>query len=322
MCQSYLDGLCWVLNYYFQGPPSWEWFYPFHYAPCASDLYASVAALSASAPYLTYRVDFSSPLKPVEQLLSVLPAESAHALPLACQGLMTSPSSPLVDVFHPKEISIDRCNAMSWLWILLLPFVDVNRITKASKECEPHFTAAETARNSYGTAFLYVNSLQCTSTKLPPATATAVAASAASPNEATERDDLRDCLSPTEESQEVVVYPLYGFVSHAPVEDSSSEDEEGEEEEAEQILCFRYFLPTETIHRSALIAGVLPLNSPLDLRVRNKKWRGRGGGRGRGRGGSRGRGRSGREGGGRGRGGAAAEEHVPGHVHAKHRKGK
>jgi 5'-3' exonuclease len=101
MCQSYLDGLCWVLNYYLQGPPSWEWFYPFHYAPCASDLTAAAATLSASVPHITYRMDFSSPLKPVEQLLSVLPAESAHALPLACQGLMTSPSSPLADVFHP-----------------------------------------------------------------------------------------------------------------------------------------------------------------------------------------------------------------------------
>lgn len=298
MCQSYLDGLCWVLNYYLQGPPSWEWFYPFHYAPCASDLYAAVVSLSTSTPYLTYQLDFSSPLKPVEQLLSVLPAESAHALPRACQGLMTSSSSPLADIFHPKDISIDRCNAMSWLWILLLPFVDVNRITKASKECEPHFTPAETARNSSGTAFLYVNSREYTTAFSGKASEQA-GTSTAAPSEATERDDLRDHFSPT--------YPLYGFVSHDPVEDSFSEDEEDGEEvtgkddgEGERILCFQYFLPTETIHRSALIAGILPLSSPLDLRVRNKKWRGRGRGGSRGRG----RGRGGRAGGEAGRGAA------------------
>ncbi|KAJ1254478.1 hypothetical protein BS78_K052200 [Paspalum vaginatum] len=67
MVQKYLEGLCWILQYYFADVPSWSWYYPFYYAPFASDF----KGLSQ------FRISFTmdKPLRPFDQLMAVLPQE-------------------------------------------------------------------------------------------------------------------------------------------------------------------------------------------------------------------------------------------------------
>jgi len=82
-------GLCWVMKYYYDGCPSWKWFYPFHYAPFASDLKNIERFREDCSSF-----DMGQPFKPMEQLMAVFPEDSAHAIPKPSRWLMSDPESP------------------------------------------------------------------------------------------------------------------------------------------------------------------------------------------------------------------------------------
>jgi len=124
--RSYVTGLCWVMKYYYDGCPSWKWFYPFHYAPFASDL-RNIERFQEDVNSL----ESSKPFSPIEQLMAVLPSDSAHAIPKEARWLMTDPESPIID-FYPIDVPVDpNGKAMPWLWVVLLPFIHEDRLLAA-----------------------------------------------------------------------------------------------------------------------------------------------------------------------------------------------
>ena len=42
ICHSYITGLEWILRYYLQGIPDWNWYYPWLYAPFLEDLVSNL----------------------------------------------------------------------------------------------------------------------------------------------------------------------------------------------------------------------------------------------------------------------------------------
>ena len=148
--KSYVEGLCWVLKYYYQGVQSWKWFYPFHYSPFASD-FKDVSTLKIV-------FEKSQPFKPIEQLMGVFPAASKQHIPAIFHHLMTDPESPIVD-FYPLEFPIDlNGKKYAWQGVALLPFIDADRLLKAMEPLYPNLSPDEVTRNSMGSDVLFASS--------------------------------------------------------------------------------------------------------------------------------------------------------------------
>lgn len=146
---QYVKGLCWVLQYYYQGCASWEWYFPFHYAPFASD-FVNITGLSK-------KFSKGTPFKPLEQLMGVFPAASRQHVPLPFGKLMLDPQSPIID-FYPEDFNIDlNGKKFAWQGVALLPFVDEKRLFKAVDPYRKELKLEENKRNMLGDDRLYVS---------------------------------------------------------------------------------------------------------------------------------------------------------------------
>lgn len=137
-CEKYIKGLEWVYRYYFYDIASWDWFYPYHFAPFMTDL-ARVSSIS---------VNFSlgRPLRPFEQLLSVLPPLSKNLLPTCLHPIFNEFTE-----YYPTDFKIDMFQkCMEWQAIPILPFIRSSDLVKAFEKRQEGLAFSECERNIQG----------------------------------------------------------------------------------------------------------------------------------------------------------------------------
>eukprot|EP00817_Percolomonadidae_sp_ATCC50343_P006578 CAMPEP_0117421002 /NCGR_PEP_ID=MMETSP0758-20121206/2210_1 /TAXON_ID=63605 /ORGANISM="Percolomonas cosmopolitus, Strain AE-1 (ATCC 50343)" /LENGTH=1136 /DNA_ID=CAMNT_0005202923 /DNA_START=737 /DNA_END=4144 /DNA_ORIENTATION=+ len=148
--KRYVEGIIWVYEYYYNGCPSWKWFYPYAYSPLLSSLNDVRSIVKSLEPF-----EMGKPFTPFQQLLGVLPPKSADFLPEPYRALMCEFDSPVIDLY-PTTIEIDREGTKyDYEGVVILPFMDEDRLLAAEAPLRSKLTKIEKKRNAFGESKLF-----------------------------------------------------------------------------------------------------------------------------------------------------------------------
>lgn len=145
MFRYYLEGLQWVLFYYYRGIQSWKWYYPYHYPPMISDFsnLSSILNLDDYNNNNTKELDSSrqhyyienvfknlkedpsdKPLLPFQSLLMILPKSSKSLLPQAYHNVYN-----VYPQYYPTNLIIDfNGKKLPWEALVIIPFIDQEKL--------------------------------------------------------------------------------------------------------------------------------------------------------------------------------------------------
>ncbi|WWC73058.1 uncharacterized protein I206_107023 [Kwoniella pini CBS 10737] len=264
--KSYMEGLCWVLEYYYQGVPAWDWFYPYHYAPFAQDF----------KDIDKFNIEFNQgmPFTPYAQLLGVFPAASRIHLPEPLQQLMIDEDSPILD-FYPSDFEIDmNGKKMAWQGVALLPFIDQDKLLAALQSRIPMLTDDERRRNTHGDSVMFVSNQQ--EYGLSQACAELYGLRA-------KKQGQEEKLVPLDPQQTEgttgSILPDPKFIPGTTFETPIPGIDDCPDIENNESISVRYFFPRQAHpHRSVILSRFKPL--PSRLTESDKDWVRRGGGGG------------------------------------------
>lgn len=126
--EKYFEGIQWTLKYYFNKCPDWLWFYPYDASPFISDIYEYLKTHTIKKAHF---IDGYKSIKPLQQLLMVLPQQSKYLLPKSYQDVMTK---KLKD-YYPIHFEIDLVMKRKyWQGIPMVPMINPWDVIRATEE--------------------------------------------------------------------------------------------------------------------------------------------------------------------------------------------
>lgn len=147
VCHDYLDGLQFVITYYTNSVPNWNWNYPYYYAPSTYILQKYIDT------FVIKKHNKGTPLLPFQQLLYILPPKSFNLLPSPLDLLCDDPK--LKD-FYPDKVDIDLDGKKNdWQGIVLLPQIDMDQVKNVYNEQTEKIDTRDIKRNVFGKTFSY-----------------------------------------------------------------------------------------------------------------------------------------------------------------------
>ena len=168
MLKKYLEGMQWVLHYYYRGAKHWRWYYPYHYAPLIGDLGNNIVRdfLGSKTVIQEFEVDWNCPednrpYTPFQQLLAIMPLKSFRLLPTCYEQIARG---DLVDYF-PEQFNLDlNGKTLAWEAICLIPFVEEALFLQKERELMASgatYSEEERLRNNWSfTFFAYRHDLR------------------------------------------------------------------------------------------------------------------------------------------------------------------
>mmetsp|Transcript_41689 Transcript_41689/g.37092 ORF Transcript_41689/g.37092 Transcript_41689/m.37092 type:complete len:223 (+) Transcript_41689:910-1578(+) len=129
---AYMQGLQFVLSYYYTNCPSWLWYYPYYYSPLISDLSTLMEKLNLpkESEKNLIKFDLGEPYPPYKQLLLILPIGSLHLLPEPLRKAVDDENAAL-HKYYPSTFELDPFGAVfDSEYIAKIPFVDEDLLKK------------------------------------------------------------------------------------------------------------------------------------------------------------------------------------------------
>lgn len=153
MVKNYMIGLKWVIMYYLDKCPAWDWYYTYDHAPFLTDMVRDKNIIEEVFTRLVFNT--GTPLSPFEQLLTILPKQSAYLLPEKLRIIMTNPKGSAAHLY-PTKFELDMINKKKyWMCTPILPKLEINLIRKIFEKYSKLLSSDLRTLNSVGANFEY-----------------------------------------------------------------------------------------------------------------------------------------------------------------------